>query len=228
MGGQRQTATIMFTDIQNFSPLTDSRAPEEVVRFLNTYFSRMVSLVFDTGGTLDKYIGDGLLAEYGVPLPVDRAPLRAVTAALGMLDALRGLNAEAPELAGISIGVGIATGPVVAGNIGSLERMEYTCVGATVNTAARLVRLNREMGSNILLCEQTWEAIRDLVPTQLLPPMKVAGQQPLQAYAVEIPDDVAGLVERLREELGPTSAMRRPSSSSPSLSSPPAGGGDQR
>jgi class 3 adenylate cyclase len=97
--------------------------------------------------------------------------------------------------------VGIATGPVVAGNIGSLERMEYTCVGATVNMASRLERLNREMGTNIIVCERTEEAIRDLVPTQLLPPMKVAGQRPAQLYAVAIPDDVASLLATLRARL---------------------------
>jgi class 3 adenylate cyclase len=201
LGGQRQTATIMFTDIQDFAPFSDSRDPEEVVRFLNVYFGRMVSIVFDTGGTLDKYIGDGLLAEYGVPLPVGDAPLRAVTAALEMIEALRGLGERASELAGISIGVGIATGPVVAGNIGSLERMEYTCVGATVNAAARLERLNREMGTNIIVCEETQAAIQDFVATHRLPPMKVAGQRAAQLYAVEVPDDVAGLVAALRARL---------------------------
>jgi class 3 adenylate cyclase len=199
MGGTRRTATIMFTAVRNFTPFSEKRQPEEVVSFLNLYFTRMVSIVFRTGGTLDKYMGDGLLAEYGVPFPVACAPLRAVTAALEMLHALRDFNQSVglTELSQVQIGVGITTGPVVAGNIGSLERMEYTCIGHTVNAAARLEKLNREFGTNILICERTYEAIKDLVPAQRLPPMKVKGQSSMALYAVEVPDDVPSLVARL-------------------------------
>lgn len=212
LGGARQTATIMFTDIRNFTPYSDSHDPEEVVRFLNRYFTRMVSIVFETHGTLDKYIGDGLLAEYGVPFPVGDAPLRAMLAALRMMEELRRFNAELPdrEFGDIEIGVGIATGPVLAGNIGSLERMEYTCMGATVSSAARLERLNREMGTCIIICETTFEAIRKVVPAKRLPPMKVSGQSATNLYAVEVPEDVAPLIADLAARLEPPAPTPAP------------------
>lgn len=203
MGGSRQTATIMFTNVRNFTPFSERQEPEEVVNFLNLYFTRMVSIVFRTGGTLDKYMGDGLLAEYGVPFPVTKAPLRSVTAALEMVHALHDFNESAglSELAEVEIGVGIATGPVVAGNIGSLERMEYTCIGDTVNTGARLEKLNRDLGSNIIICEQTYKAVKDFVVAHRIPPMKAKGKEPMAIYAVEIPDDVPSVVEKLYEEM---------------------------
>ncbi len=206
LGGARQTATIMFTDIRNFTPYSDSHDPEEVVRFLNRYFTRMVSIVFETHGTLDKYIGDGLLAEYGVPFPVRDAPLRALLAALRMMKELRRLNAELEEreFGDIEIGVGIATGPVLAGNIGSLERMEYTCIGATVNSAARLERLNRDMGTHIIVCERTYEAIRGAAPAKRLPPMKASGHPATNLYAVEVPEDVSPLIADLAARLEPS------------------------
>ncbi len=203
LGGARQTATIMFTNIRNFTPFSERREPEEVVNFLNLYFTRMVSIVFRTGGTLDKYMGDGLLAEYGVPFDVEKAPLRSVTAALEMVHVLHDFNESAGlhELAEVEIGVGIATGPVVAGNIGSLERMEYTCIGDTVNTAARMEKLNREIGSNILICERTYRAVKDFVVAHRVPPMKAKGKEPMAIYAVEVPEDVPALVARLDEEM---------------------------
>lgn len=199
LGGKRKDATIMFTDIRNFTPYSDTHDPEEVVRFLNRYFTRMVSIVFQTGGTLDKYIGDGLLAEYGVPFSVENAPLRALLASLKMMQELENLNSamKEREFGDIEIGVGIATGPVLAGNIGSLERMEYTCIGATVNTAARLERLNRDMGTHIIICEKTYTAVHDVVPAKRLPPMKVKGAQAAGLYAVELPDDVPALIRSL-------------------------------
>lgn len=199
LGGKRRDATIMFTDIRNFTPYSDSHDPEEVVRFLNRYFTRMVSIVFRTGGMLDKYIGDGLLAEYGVPFPVEDAPLRALLASLKMMQELESLNSvmQDRELGDIEIGVGIATGPVLAGNIGSLERMEYTCIGATVNAAARLERLNRDMGTHIIICEATYEAVHEVVPAKRLPPMKVSGAPTTGLYAVELPEDVPALIQSL-------------------------------
>lgn len=200
LGGRRQVATLLFSDIRNFTPLSERREPEEVVRFLNAYFTRMVGLVFENRGTLDKYMGDGLMAEFGVPFPVDRGPVRAVLTAIEMHLALQELNRDSMSTEEpIAIGVGIATGPVVAGNIGTKDRMEYTCIGDTVNLAARLEKLNREAGSRIIICETTHQGLPDFVPTRPLPPTHIKGkQEDVSVYAVEIPDNARDLVARMR------------------------------
>jgi adenylate cyclase len=135
--------------------------------------------------------------------PVDDAPLRALLASLEMMQELRTLNSvmKEREFGDVEIGVGIATGSVLAGNIGSLDRMEYTCIGATVNSAARLERLNREMGTHIIICESTNRAVRDHVPTKRLPPMKVRGKPTTGLYAVELPDDVPALIRQLQSSI---------------------------
>jgi class 3 adenylate cyclase len=105
------------------------------------------------------------------------------------------------ELSDIQIAVGIATGSVVAGNIGSLERMEYTCIGDTVNTAARLEKLNREIGTNIILCERTFKAVKQVVVAHRLPPMKLKGERSRVLYALEVPEDISPLIARLEKEM---------------------------
>ena len=166
LGGSRRHVAVMFTDIRNFTPLTEAIEPEVVVSFLNDYFSDMVDIVFRYGGALDKYTGDGLMAVFGAPLPVNDASGRAVMAAVEMMTALARFNErqEGSPFGSIEMGVGIATGTVVSGNIGSLQRMEYTSVGDTVNTAARLEQMNKDLGSQIVICQSTFEALGNSVP----------------------------------------------------------------
>lgn len=166
LGGSRRHVSVMFTDIRNFTPLTESVEPEIVVSFLNDYFSEMVDIVFRYGGTLDKYTGDGLMAVFGAPLPVNDSSGRAVMAAIEMIAALERFNERQVDkpFGQIEMGVGIATGTVVAGNIGSLQRMEYTSIGDTVNTAARLEQINKELGTKIIICQSTFDALGNSVP----------------------------------------------------------------
>lgn len=165
LGGTRRYVSVMFTDIRNFTPLTESVEPEVVVSFLNEYFSVMVEIVFRYGGTLDKYIGDGLMAVFGAPFSVEFPAGRAVMAALEMVDALKRFNERnGGRLGDIAMGVGIATGTVVSGNIGSAQRMEFTCIGDTVNTAARLEQANKEVGSAIIICQETYRALGGSIP----------------------------------------------------------------
>ncbi|WP_437985316.1 adenylate/guanylate cyclase domain-containing protein [Sorangium sp. So ce117] len=203
LGGTRRHVSVMFTDIRNFTPLTESVEPEAVVSFLNEYFTEMVEIVFRYGGTLDKYIGDGLMAVFGAPLSVEDAPKRAVIAAIEMVQALERMNQR--KLLGcgeIQMGVGIATGTVISGNIGSLQRMEYTCIGDTVNTAARLEQFNKELGSKIIICQTTYATLDDCVPAQPTGALSIRGKsRQVHPYIVDHMELSPARQSELRREL---------------------------
>ena len=206
LGGTRRHASILFSDIRNFTPFAEAREPEQVVAVLNEYFTEMVRIVFQYGGTLDKFLGDGLMAVFGVPFDLPHHELRSVLVALEMLEAVGRFNArhQAADsaLPPLTIGVGIATGPCVAGNIGSPERMEYTSIGDTVNFAARLETLNKSLGTHIILSEETWLAVREHIPVKPLPPLKVKGKtgEPT-LFAVDVAAIPPERVARLRDQL---------------------------
>ena len=157
LGGHRRDMTVLFSDIRGFTTVTERGEPEEIVGMLNEYFTRMVEIVFHHHGTLDKFVGDMVMALFGAPLDDPEHPDHAVAAALDMLDALNTLNAQwraegRPEL---DIGIGINTGPMIAGNIGSEAIMSYTVVGDAVNLGSRLESLNKEYGTRIIISETT-------------------------------------------------------------------------
>ncbi len=156
LGGQRRTATIVFVDLRNFTAMSERLQPEQTVAVLNQFFAAMVERLFAYEGTLDKFLGDGFMAVFGAPMEVDRAPTRAVVAAIDMVLAMRQLS-DAVAQAGtpLAIGVGIATGEVLSGTIGSPDRMEFTCIGPPVNLASRLEGLNKRLGTHILLDAET-------------------------------------------------------------------------
>lgn len=190
-GGQRMTATVLFADIRNFTQLSTVMQPEQVVELLNRYFSMMVDIIFKNGGTLDKFLGDGLMALFGVPYSLDKPEERAVRTALEMLEALQIMNREleAKGMLRLDIGVGINAGPVVAGNIGSSQRHEYTVIGDTVNLAARLEALNKETRTQILVSASVYDAVRNTFRTRQLGPLRIRGKpEPLEVFAVMPPD----------------------------------------
>ncbi len=182
-GGELRETTILFADIRGFTSMSESHEPEVVVDALNEYFERMVEIVFRYEGTLDKFIGDEMMVLFGSPVAHDDDPDRAVHAALEMQGALSDLNErhEANGLPDFEIGIGINTGEVVAGYIGSSQALEYTVIGDPVNTGARLCSLAKP--GQTLLSEGTVEKLTGGFAFEELPQEKVKGKaQPIRVF----------------------------------------------
>ena len=181
LGGENRNATIFFSDIRSFTAMSEKMQPNEVVEFLNAYMTRMVECVNQTNGVVDKYIGDAIMAVWGAP-ETSGSPegdaLNAVTAALMMRDSLSKFNRERAGrgLPPVKIGCGINSGPVVAGQIGSEERMEYTVIGDAVNLASRTEALNKPFATDVLITENTWKLIRDKIVVAEMPGVHVKGK----------------------------------------------------
>jgi len=176
LGGENQTATILFADIRGFTHLAEKMPPSAVVELLNEFFTEMTEVIFENGGTLDKYLGDGLMAVFGAPLARPDDAARAARTAIEMQRALARLDRDGrePGRPRIEIGIGIATGLVTAGNIGSARRMDYTVVGDTVNLAQRFCA--GAAGGQILVCESTRRLVDGLLPTERLASVVVKGR----------------------------------------------------
>jgi adenylate cyclase len=158
LGGRRQQVTVLFADIRNFTSMSESMAPEDVVEVLNTYFTEMVDLVFKYQGTLDKFVGDALMAVFGVPLAIPQAATQAVKCALAMQRHLKQMQAAGlTPIQGMRIGIN--TGDAIVGNIGSNKRMDFTVVGDVVNVAARLQELAKELEADTLISEATFREL---------------------------------------------------------------------
>jgi len=158
LGGQRREMTVLFSDIRGFTTVTERGEPEEIVGMLNEYFSRMVDIVFAHHGTLDKFVGDMVMALFGAPLDDSQHADHAVQAALAMTDELGRLNAKwksEGRFAELDIGIGVNTGPMIAGNIGSQQVMSYTVIGDAVNLGSRLESLNKQYGTRIIISDAT-------------------------------------------------------------------------
>ncbi|MBI2265244.1 MAG: adenylate/guanylate cyclase domain-containing protein, partial [Armatimonadetes bacterium] len=152
--------------------------PEQVVSFLNEYFSEMVEAVFEQEGVLDKFIGDAIMAVFGTVGDQPDHPRRAVLAALRMKSLLAKINGERAIVGKgpIAIGIGIHTADVIVGNIGSLKRLEYTVIGDGVNTCSRVEALNKEFGTTILITETTYEAVKDEFECRAMPETQLRGK----------------------------------------------------
>ena len=155
LGGERREVAVLFTDIRNFTRLSEQMSPERVVEMLNEYMSVMVAAIGRHGGVVDKYVGDAILALWGVPESREDDVVRALRGCLAMQKDLEALNERRRERGDvpIEIGMGLNFGPVVAGNIGSPDRMEYTVIGDTVNVASRIESATKELGQPILVAE---------------------------------------------------------------------------
>jgi adenylate cyclase len=194
LGGKLVRATILFSDLEGFTRLAERMAPQAVVSFLNEYMTAMTRVVEDGGGIVDKFIGDGIMAVF-LPRDVeDNHALRAVRAGVRMqqrLGELRaGWRADRPELTGVQARIGINTGEVVSGNIGSQTRMDYTVVGDNVNLAAR-IEASARVGE-VHVSESTYREVEEHVAATRLEPIIVKNRvQPVQIYSVIAPDDPA-------------------------------------
>ncbi|MDY0091574.1 MAG: adenylate/guanylate cyclase domain-containing protein [Candidatus Vecturithrix sp.] len=187
--GQRKELTIMFSDIRKFSTLSDRIEPEVVHRLLNMYFNQMTKIAFDYDGFVDKFIGDGLLCFFGDPIFHPDHALRAVQAAIDMQKAVRELGPELQEKLGLDpivIRIGINTGYVIVGNMGSAERMEYTVLGSDVNLAQRLEA--SATPGQIMISHKTYEYVKHAIDTREIGEIKVKGfEHPVQVYEVQLP-----------------------------------------
>jgi adenylate cyclase len=175
-GGELRAATVVFADIRGFTTMSEQMTPQEVVALLNEYFELMVDVIFKHNGMLDKFVGDELMAVWGAPLSRADDTIRAVLAAIEMQAVVRDLNNERARqgLKTIQIGIGLNSGEVVAGYMGSTKSMNYTVMGDTVNTAARFC--SAAGPTEILIGERTWAQVHDRVRAEILPPTKLKGK----------------------------------------------------
>lgn len=183
LGGANQKITVLFADIRGFTTMSEHENPEKVVSLLNRYFTAMTEIIFDHGGTLDKYIGDGLMAIFGAPTATPSDALNAVKAAVAMQKRLVSLNEELTTagFARIGVGIGLHTGEATIGYIGSEKRSEYTAIGDTVNVASRLEGIAK--GAEIILSEATAEASGRVFPLTPREPIAVKNRlQPVSSF----------------------------------------------
>ncbi|MCK5688988.1 HAMP domain-containing protein [Myxococcota bacterium] len=205
LAGERVTGTVLFSDIRSFTALSERQTPEEVVAMLNEYFTEMVDVVFKYEGFVNKFIGDAIMAVYNAPLQQENSELRAVRTGVEMLESLKKLN-KLREFRGefpIKIGIGINTGPLIAGNIGHLQRLEYTVIGDTVNLAQRTESQTKAAGHELLITESTYKAVAAWVKVIKLPPVKVKGKaEAVVLYAVKelLPDPLAHTLQKPKPE----------------------------
>lgn len=191
LGGQSLNVSILFSDIRNFTTISEKLNAHEVVEMLNTYFEKACAAVLNEGGTIDKFIGDAIMVQFGSPVRYPDHALRAVRAALVMQQAATDFQAWMAQrfadrdLPPFAIGIGIHTGEAVIGNIGSSQRIEYTAIGDTVNTASRLEGVTKEMGCSLVISQETLAATQGQVLTGKHESMQVKGRaQAVDVYEV--------------------------------------------
>ncbi|WP_374035168.1 adenylate/guanylate cyclase domain-containing protein [Bdellovibrio bacteriovorus] len=178
VGGQTKDVVVFFSDIRGFTAFSEKRSPEEVVEMLNEYFGVMVKIINSHGGVVDKFIGDAIMAVWGAPKSSDKDAHQAVRACLEMRRALEGLNERriAREQPPINIGMGLHAGKAISGTIGSDERMEYTVIGNTVNTASRIEASTKAFGADLLISDTVIEKIGEDFKTELAGAAEVKGR----------------------------------------------------
>jgi class 3 adenylate cyclase len=180
--------TVLFTDLRDFTALSEKLSPGMVLEVLNAHYQAIIPAVHAHGGTVNKFIGDALMATFGAPLRQGAHAERAVRAALQMLEAMEALNVRLRErgLPELEMGIGVATGPVVVGTLGATQRVEYAVIGDTVNTASRLEGLNKELGTRLLLSPGTRDALAGVLPTRGLGEVSVKGKaRPVPVFTIE-------------------------------------------
>jgi len=185
LGGDKKELSVLFSDIRGFTSLAEEMEPEMLVTLLNEYLTDMTNVVFELDGLLDKYIGDAIMAVFGAPLEQNDHPLRACHTALLMLDRLAAMQQRwrAEGTPQLDIGIGINTGPMVVGNMGSERRFDYTVMGDAVNLASRLEGINKEYGTQVVISEFTYGWVKDDFFCRELDAVRVKGRaRPVKIY----------------------------------------------
>ncbi len=179
LGGELVSVTVLFSDIRAFTKISEKMPPRELLDFLNVYFSGMVESVMQHDGVVDKFIGDALMAVFGAPVPQPDDALNAIKAALEMRARLVAMNEEfrARGLPEIRAGIGLHSGVVVAGNMGHIDRMEYTVIGDAVNLASRLEGLTKELDCDVVLSEDLYKQVAAYVDAEPLRRIQVKGRE---------------------------------------------------
>jgi adenylate cyclase len=191
LGGEKTTVTVLFSDIRNFTTISERLDAHEVVEFLNRYFERICEIILAQGGTIDKFIGDAVMVQFGAPVPYPDHAARALRTALSMRGAAVEFRHWMSErfadrnLPDFNIGIGIHTGEAIAGNVGSSFRMEYTVIGDTVNLASRLESATKNLGCVIVTSSETVRAAGNIVRTGLHDVIHVKGREtPVEIFEV--------------------------------------------
>ena len=185
LGGDKKDLTVSFSDIRGFTTISEKLTPEELVHLLNEYLTAMTNVVFQYDGLLDKYMGDAVMAVFGAPLDQPDHALRACRTALGMMEELKKLQKKWAEEGKpvLDIGIGINSGDMVVGNMGSDMRFDYTVVGDMVNLGSRLEGTNKEYGTNIVISEYTYNDVKDVFFCRELDSVIVKGKKlPVKIY----------------------------------------------
>lgn len=203
LSGERRKLTVLFSDIRGFTTLTEIYPPQVVVSFLNYYLSFMTEIIFKHEGTIDKFMGDGIMVIYGAPVSLSDNAKRACETALEMKRRLGDVNKFLADqnIKPIKIGIGINSGEMTVGNIGSDRKFDYTVIGDNVNIGARLEKLNKLFGTTILISENTFNMTKDFFPTRKIGLFKVRGKnQGIIIYELLDETDVFYLNPQARDE----------------------------
>jgi adenylate cyclase len=205
LGGEKKTLTVLFSDIAGFTTFAEKKEPEELVSFINEFLNEMTEIIIKNGGTLDKYLGDAVMAFWGAPVEIEDHAFKACLSALQMQDKLAELRdkwSKAGEPL-IHIRIGINTGEVIVGNIGGKKRFDYTVLGDDVNLASRLEGANKEYGSNIMISGSTFEIVKDKFLVRELDIIRVKGKvEPTKVYElISLVDDPKALsaIDKMHE-----------------------------
>lgn len=207
LGGERREITAFFSDVQGFTTISEKLTPEEVVKLLNMYLTAMTNLILENGGTVDKYEGDAIVAFFGAPIPHPDHAARCCAAAVAMQNALVTLRKKWVEMGypEVIARIGINTGPAIIGNMGSEQRMDYTMMGDTVNTAARFEGANKPYGTHTMISESTYAQVKDGFVARKLDMLRVVGKsQPVSVYELvgrigEVPEEKLSVIHRFHE-----------------------------
>jgi adenylate cyclase len=194
LGGKHVDASALFCDIRSFTTIVEAQEPAKTIELLNDYYTLMMDAIGAEGGVVNQMVGDGLMAIFGAPLPRDDHRQRAVLAARQMVELIRLFNEEqaAQDKLQIQIGIGVASGSVVAGYTGTLHRATYTCVGDTVNVAARLESHTKVVNRPILIDEHTRHGLDDAIAVEEQGELLVKGKtEPIKVYAIQVDSLVA-------------------------------------